>query len=432
VAWGFSTDVEYQEKLDWANEFVRAEVMPLDLAFREEQFDRPSPALKALIDPLKQEVRDHGLWATHLDPALGGQGYGQVKLALLNEILGISNWAPIIFGCQAPDTGNAEILARYGTPEQKERFLQPLLNGEIFSSYSMTEPHGGADPKVFTTTAVRDGDEWVINGEKYFSSNARSAEFLIVMAWTNRDVPAYQGMSMFLVPTDTPGITIKRNVATMWEPIGDGMHAWIRYDDVRVPAENLLGEEGRGFAVAQSRLGGGRIHHAMRTVARCREAFDMMCERALSRTTQGSLLAEKQIVQEQIAECWVEITQFRLLVLYTAWLIDQGSTEGARKEIAACKFEAARVLPEVVYKAMHLHGAIGVSNDLPLADFWMYAPQMGVTDGPSEVHKMTLARQVLKTYTAAPGLFPTRWLPPRIEEARARYADVLEKHVANL
>jgi acyl-CoA dehydrogenase len=432
VAWDFSTEPEYQEKLDWAEQFVRNEVQPLDLAFREEHFDRPSPALKSLIDPLKQQVRDQGLWATHLGPELGGQGYGQLKLALLNEILGISNWAPIIFGTQAPDTGNAEILARFGTEEQKERFLQPLLNGDIFSCYSMTEPQAGADPKMFTTRAVRDGDEWVIDGEKYFSSNARSASFLIVMAVTNPDVSPYQGMSMFLVPSETPGVEILRNVATMWEPMGDGMHAWVRYDGVRVPAENLLGEEGQGFAVAQARLGGGRIHHAMRTVARCKESFDMMCERALSRSTQGSLLADKQMVQEAIAECWAEITQFRLMVLHTAWLIDQGSTQAVRKEIAACKFEAARVLVDVVYKAMHVHGALGISNDMPLADYWMYAPQMGVTDGPTEVHKLTLARQVLKDHKPAPGLWPTQWLPPRIEEARARYADVLEKHVANL
>ncbi|HEX3462009.1 MAG TPA: acyl-CoA dehydrogenase family protein [Acidimicrobiales bacterium] len=431
MSWDFSTDPEYQKLLDWADGFVRDEVEPLDLAFPDRHFERPDPRLHAVIDPLKQQVRDRGLWATHLDPELGGQGHGQLKLALLNEILGRSNWAPVIFGTQAPDTGNAEILARFGTSEQKARFLQPLLDGDIFSSYSMTEPHGGADPKGFTTRARRDGEQWVIDGEKYFSSNARYAEFLIVMAVTDPDVSPYQGMSMFLVPTDTPGIEIVRNVGTMWEPMDDGDHAWIRYHEVRIPADHLLGEEGRGFAVAQARLGGGRIHHAMRTVARCRQAFDMMCERALSRETQGSLLGDKQLVQEAIAESWAQITQFRLMVLYTAWLIDQNTTQGVRKEIAACKFEAARILVDVVYRAMHVHGALGVSNELPLARMWMYAPQMGVTDGPTEVHKITLARQVLKDYTPAPGPFPTQWLPPRIEEARARYASALEHHLGN-
>ena len=430
MSWDFSTDPEYQEKLDWADRFVREDVQPLDLAFREQHFDRPSAALRTVIDPLKQQVRDHGLWAGHLGPELGGQGYGQVKLALLNEILGRSNWAPVIFGTQAPDTGNAEILAKFGTDAQKERFLRPLLDGEIFSCYSMTEPQGGSDPKGFRTRARRDGDEWVIDGEKYFSSNARSAEFFIVMAVTNPDVSPYKGQSMFLVPSETPGIEILRNVGTMWEPMNDGMHAWVRYNGVRIPAENLLGEEGGGFAVAQARLGGGRIHHAMRTVARCNEAFDMMCERVLSRETQGGPLAEKQMVQAQIAESWAQIRQFRLMVLHTAWMIDQGIP--VRKEIAACKFEAARILVDVVYRSMHVHGALGVSNELPLADYWMYAPQMGVTDGPTEVHKITLARQVLKDHRPAPGMFPSRWLPPRIEEARARYADVLEHHVGNL
>ena len=232
-------------------------------------------------------MRRQGLWATHLGPELGGQGYGQLKLALLNEILGRSQWASIVFGCQAPDTGNAEIIAHYGTPEQKERYLRPLLDGEMFSCYSMTEPHAGADPTLFTTRAVKDGDEWVINGWKFFSSNARTASFLIVMVVTNPDVSAYQGMSMFLVPTDTPGVNIVRNVGLAGEPLNEGSHALIHYEDVRVPADALLGGEGQAFAIAQTRLGGGRIHHAMRTIGLAQKAIDMMCERALSRETAG-------------------------------------------------------------------------------------------------------------------------------------------------
>ena len=220
--WDFETDPEYQELLDWADEFVRDEVEPLDLHLAAPAVHAARRDAAQVVDPLKEQVREKGLWATHLGPELGGQGYGQLKLALLNEILGRSQWAPIVFGCQAPDTGNAEIIAHYGTPEQKERYLRPLLDGELFSCYSMTEPQGGADPTQFTTRAVRDGDDWVINGWKYFSSNASTASFLIVMVVTNPDVSPYQGMSMFLVPTDTPGVHIVRNVGLLRRGRGRG------------------------------------------------------------------------------------------------------------------------------------------------------------------------------------------------------------------
>ena len=433
MAWDFSTEPEFEKKLRWADEFVREEVEPLDLAFPRLEFQPPSPELKRVIDPLKQAVRDNGLWAAHLGPDLGGQGYGQLHLALLNEVLGRSYWAPNIFGCQAPDTGNAEILAHFGTEEQKRTYLEPLINGEIFSCYSMTEPQGGSDPRGFTTRAWRDGDEWVIEGEKYFSSNARSAAFLIVMAVTNPDVEIYNGMSMFIVPAGTPGVNILRNVGTMAEPMDDGLHGWVRYEGARVPAENMLGDEGAAFAVAQTRLGGGRIHHAMRTVARCKQAFDMMCERALSRRTQGKVLGDHQMTQEAIADAWIEILKFRLMVLYTAWLIDEVKDyRKVRKEIAACKVEAARVFQSVVFKSMHLHGAIGVSNEMPLGSLWMDAPRMSVVDGPTEVHQVTIARQVLKDHRETTGPFPSAWLPPRIEAAQAKFHDALEHHVGNL
>src|SRR5947209_7416507 len=253
MAWDFETEPDFQEKLDWADQFVREEVEPLDYVWRHEQYEPLEGARRKIIDPLKEEVRGQGLWATHLGPDLGGQGYGQLKLALLNEILGRSQWAPIVFGCQAPDTGNAEILAHYGTDEQKERYLRPLLDGEIFSCYSMTEPHAGADPTLFTTAAVREGDEWVINGRKFFSSNADTASFLIVMAVTNADAGAYRGMSMFVVPTDTPGVVIERKVGLFGEALGEGHHALIHYDNVRVPLDALLGGEGQAFAIAQTR-----------------------------------------------------------------------------------------------------------------------------------------------------------------------------------
>src|SRR5215469_14127748 len=225
MAWDFETEPEFQAKLDWADSFVREEVEPLDLVWPGLVFTPPDETLRKVIDPLKQAVRDQGLWATHLEKELGGQGHGQLKLSLLNEILGRSSWAPVIFGCQAPDTGNAEIIARYGTGAQKERYLVPLLNGEVFSSYSMTEPEGGSDPTQFKCRAVKDGDEWVINGYKFFSSNAKTAAFIIVMVVTDPDAPRGQGMSMFLVPTDTPGIKVERNVGLAGDRLGHGSHA---------------------------------------------------------------------------------------------------------------------------------------------------------------------------------------------------------------
>jgi acyl-CoA dehydrogenase len=433
MAWDFETDPAYQAKLDWADEFVRREVEPLEMLWGGLEFTPPDERLREIIDPLKQEVRRQKLWATHLPPELGGEGHGQLKLSLLNEILGRSSWAPIIFGCQAPDTGNAEIIAHYGTPEQKERYLRPLLDGEMFSCYSMTEPHGGSDPTMFETRATREGGEWVINGWKFFSSNATTASFLIVMAVTNPDVSAYQGMSMFLVPTDTPGIRIERNVGLGGEPLGEGAHALIHYDDVRVPAEALLGGEGQAFAIAQTRLGGGRIHHAMRTIGMASKALDMMCERALSRKTQGDRLADKQFVQGYIADSYAQLMQFRLFVLYTAWSIDKHKDyRKVRKDIAAVKVIMPGVLHDIAWRAIQVHGALGVSNEMPLHGMLLGASIMGLADGPTEVHKITVARQVLRGYEPSDDLWPTQHLPKRLAAARAKFAEYLEHEVGNL
>ena len=271
--WDFSTEPAYREKLDWVEHFVRTECEPLDLLFPEggDPYDTGNTVSRRILKPLQAQVKAQRLWACHLGAELGGQGYGQVKLALLNEILGRSYWAPTVFGTAAPDTGNAEILAMFGTPAQKARFLQPLLDGDIVSTFSMTEPQAGADPKEFVCRATRDGDDWVIEGEKWFSSNARYAAFLIVMAVTDLQAAPHQRMSMFIVPSETPGINILRNVPTMAESEehDTGIHGYIRYEKVRVPADAMLGGPGQGFAVAQARLGGGRVHHAMRTVGRC-------------------------------------------------------------------------------------------------------------------------------------------------------------------
>jgi len=419
MAWDFETDPEFQQELNWIDAFVREEVEPLDHVI-EHPYDLQDETRNALIKPLQQQVRDRKLWACHLGANLGGPGYGQVKLALMNEILGRSGCAPIVFGCQAPDSGNGEILAHYGTAEQKERFLKPLLENEIVSCFSMTEPQGGADPKVFKTRAELEGDEWVINGEKWFSSNASFASFLIVMAVTEPDETPYRRMSMFVVPSDTPGINILRNVSM--RDGKEGTHAYIRYEDVRVPKDAILGGRGQAFEVAQTRLGGGRIHHAMRTMAQVKMSFDMMCERVLSRETQGERLADKQMVQEKIADSWIEIEQYRLLLLRTAWLIDKHQDYMmVRKDIAAVKVAMPQILLNVAGRALTLHGALGVSTEMPFAHQVVDAFFLGLGDGPTEVHKITLAKQILRGYEATDDLFPTRHLLKEQERARKKF-----------
>ncbi|BBY58597.1 acyl-CoA dehydrogenase family protein [Mycolicibacterium sarraceniae] len=430
--WDFETDPEYQEKLDWVEEFMREQLEPLDFAPLD-PYEKTNPEVLRVLRPLQQQVRDQGLWAAHLGPELGGQGYGQVKLALLNEIVGRSRWAPSVFGSQAPDSGNAEILAMFGTEEQKERYLQPLLDGEISSCYSMTEPHGGSDPGLFTTHAERDGDEWVINGEKWFSSNARNASFFIVMVVTNPEARAHQKMSLFIVPAETPGIEIIRNVGVGGEAEDRAGHGYIRYNDVRVPADHVLGGEGQAFAIAQTRLGGGRVHHAMRTIALARKAFDMMCERAVSRQTRQGPLGNYQMTQEKIADSWIQIEQFRLLVLRTAWKIDKyHDYQQVRRDIAAVKVAMPQILHDVVQRAMHLHGALGVSDEMPFVKMLVGAESLAIADGPTEVHKLTVARRTLKEYAPVDTLFPSQHIPTRRAAAQARLAELLEHEVAEL
>jgi acyl-CoA dehydrogenase len=390
-------------------------------------YDTSNKKSRAIIAPLQEKVREKGLWACHLGPELGGPGYGQVQLAYMNEILGRSYWAPTVFGTAAPDTGNAEILAMFGTDEQKKRYLQPLLDGEIVSCFSMTEPQAGADPKEFVCQATRDGDEWVIEGEKWFSSNARYAAFFIVMAVTNPDAAPHERMSMLVVPAETPGIEIIRSVGVMEDDLehDHGIHGYIHYNQVRVPVDAMLGGPGEGFKVAQARLGGGRVHHAMRTVGRCERAFDMMCERALSRRTQGQLIADKQSVQHMIADSRIELEQFRMLVLHTAWIIDSQPHGAARTHIAMCKVAMAKIYHDVVQRAIQIHGSLGVTNELPLGNMWMSVPSLALADGPTEVHKNTVAKASLKKYKPATGLFPTEHIPTRKAQAAARYADIL-------
>ena len=427
--WSFETDEAFQTELDWIETFVQEEVEPLELVFRGpgDPWDPDSPAAEAMA-PLREIVKKRRLWACHLGPELGGEGYGQVKLGLMNEILGRSRFGPSVFGCQAPDSGNAEILAHYGTAEQKARFLQPLLDGKIASCYSMTEPQAGADPAEFTCSAKRDGDDWVINGEKWFASHARFAEFLLVMVVTNSETPIHAGASILLIEKDTDGLEIVRNAAVgPYVEQGDGVHGYLRFTDCRVPAENLLGEEGKGFLVAQTRLGGGRIHHAMRSVGVLKKAMDMMCERVLSRTTKGELLANKQFTQEKIADTYTEIMQYRLHVLYTAWLIDKYKeyNREVRKEISAIKASTPKILQEVVYRAMHIHGSLGMSDELPFMNMWANIPELGVVDGPTEVHKVGVAKAVLRDYEPTNDLFPSYHIPSHYEAAMRKYGHFL-------
>lgn len=429
----FSVEPEFQKQLDWIRAFIEEEVTPIDLAFEGEAavYDKTHPIYEHTIRPLQQRVKERGLWAPHLGPELGGQGYGQAKLALMNEILGRSGWASSIFGCQAPDSGNAEILAHYGTQEQKDRYLEPLLEGRISTCYSMTEPQGGADPQVFTCRAVRDGDEWVIDGEKWFASSARYAEFLIVMAITDPDVPVYTGASMFLVPAGTPGLRFVRHTGMGYDQEGEGNHAYMRYEGVRVPLENLLGGEGQAFNIAQTRLGGGRLHHGMRTVGAIGRCLDMMCERALSRQTRGEPLAKKQLVQEAIADTWIELLQFRLQVLHAAWTVDQVGGSAARAEIAGVKVATPKLYREVVLRTIQIHGALGISNEMPLARMLLNAVSLGLADGSTEVHKATIARRAFKNVEPTTTGWPSEHLPERRAAARERFADVIERYVGN-
>ena len=428
MAWDFSTDPAFEEQLQWMRGFVREEIIPL------ETIDLDLPTYEHLTAPLKEEVKRRGLWAAHLDPELGGQGFGQVKLGLMHEILGQCVYAPAVFGNNAPDSGNAELLAIGSTSDaQKDQWLWPLLEGKLRSAFSMTEPGAGADPTLLRTRAVRDGDEWVIDGHKWFSSNASIADFLIVMAVTNPDVHPYQGSSMIIVPADTPGVEIVRDVGTMHDPtptIGmPGNHAEIVYRSVRVPYENLIGNEGDGFALAQKRLGPGRIHHAMRWLGQSQRAFDMLCERAVSRFTHGSLLAEKQMIQQWVADSAAEMQAARLMTLHAAWKMDQVGASKSRVEIAMIKYFGAKVLYDVIDRAIQIHGALGYSTDLPLESMYRHARAARIYDGPDEVHKVTVARQILKGYAAAE--VPSEHVPTRAAAAREKFADLLDALTAN-
>jgi acyl-CoA dehydrogenase len=426
MAWDFSTEPDFEEHLAWMRDLVRDEIWPIEAIADEIE----QPELDRLLAPLKERVKERGLWAAHLPPELGGQGFGQVKLGLMNEILGTSIYAPPAFGCQAPDSGNSEILALAGTEEQKERWLYPLLRGEVRSAFSMTEPDTpGSDPTQLRTRAVRDGDDYILNGHKWFTSNGSIADFLIVMAVTDPDAAPHERASMFIVPVDTAGVNLVRDVPNMEQPYDHygmlGGHTEILYEDVRLGPEALLGKAGEGFVISQHRLVPGRIHHCMRWLGVSRRAFDMMCERSLYRPVRGGLLRDKQTVQNWIAESAAEMQAARLMTLYAAWKIDRFGSSAARNDVSLIKFYGAKVLHDVVDRALQLHGGLGYSTDMPLEMLYRYARHARFVDGADEVHKEVAARRILRAYEAPADGVPTEHVPTRRAAARAKFADVL-------
>jgi acyl-CoA dehydrogenase len=427
MAWDFSTEPEFEEQLGWMRAFVREEIWPIETI----QHDIGQDELERIYAPLQQQVRERGLWAAHLPPELGGQGFGQVKLGLMNEILGTSIFAPNAFGCQAPDSGNSEIIALAGTDAQKEQWLYPLLNGELKSAFSMTEPEtAGSDPTRLRTRAVRDGEGYVLNGHKWFTSNGSIADFLIVMAVTDPDAEPHRRASMFIVPVDTPGVNLVRDVPNMEHPAAHygmlGGHTEILYSDVRLPADALLGAEGDGFLISQHRLVPGRIHHCMRWLGVSQRAFDMLCERSLYREVRGGLLRDKQTVQNWIADSAAQMQAARLMTLHAAWKIDRFGSSAARGDVSLIKFFGAQVLHDVVDRALQIHGGLGYSTDMPLEMLYRYARHARFVDGADEVHRESVARRILKAYEAPEDGVPTEYVPARRAAAQQKFAEFLQ------
>lgn len=387
----FSISPELVEARQRVTAFMDQHVYPNETRMVE---DEGLPA--ALESDLQAKVKALGLWAPNLPLEWGGMGVGYIGQALVNEIIGRSVIGPRIFGSAAPDAGNAELLLISATPEQKEQYLRPLAAGQVRSCFAMTEPEvAGSDPTGLRTTAERDGDEWVINGHKWFISGAIGSAFAIVMAVTDSTADPHGRASMILVPTTTPGFNIIRAVPVMGSG-GVGGHCEIRFENCRVPARNLLGENGHGFKLAQARLGPGRIQHCMRWIGAAQRGFEMMCRYALERQSFGEPLARKQTVQNWIADSAAEISAARLMTLNAAWKLDRG--EDARVEISLIKFYGARVLHDVIDRAIQVHGALGYSKDTPLEMFYRDARAARIYDGPDEVHRQAVALRILQTF----------------------------------
>ncbi len=378
-------------------EFMKEEVLPLEPALRRSGFVAILPALKAT----RARAKETGLWAAHLPAEWGGAGLGLTEFAHLSEELGRSPLGHYAFNVQAPDVGNMELLLEHGTDEQKERWLRPLVRGDIRSCFTMTEPEfPGSNPTWMGTTAIQDGDGWVIRGHKWFASSAEGSAFAVCMAVTDPDAKPHERASMIIVPTDTPGFELVGNISVMGSRGGDHQsHGEVQYHGARVPRSSLLGRRGEGFKLAQDRLGAGRIHHCMRWVGICERAFDIMCERAATRQiAPGVLLGSRQMVQQWIAESRAEIDASRLLVLHAAWAIEREGTSAAREEISLIKFTVARTLQRVLDRAIQALGALGLTDDTPLAHWWGHERGARIYDGADEVHISTVAKRILRRY----------------------------------
>jgi alkylation response protein AidB-like acyl-CoA dehydrogenase len=386
----FSPSPEQEEILAKVRQIMRDHVYPLEAELREGN-EFPEAKMRGL----REITKAAGLWAPHLPQEAGGMGTGMVTMGLINEQLGRSILAPRAFGTSAPDTGNQEILWLGGTPEHKERYLVPCVAGEIYSAFAMTEPEfSGSDPVAMGTTAVLEGDEWVINGHKWFTTGARRAAFQIVMAVTEPEAAPHLRASMIIVPTDTPGLEIVRDVPVMGEHLIE--HCEVRYTNCRVPASNLLGKRGGGFELAQARLGPGRITHCMRWIGVMQRSFEIMLAYVQRRETRGRKLAEFEVIQGYIAESYADIQSSRLLTLHAAWLMDQHAD--ARKDISLIKFYGANALQRVVDRALQTHGALGFSRDTPLEGYYREARAARIYDGVDEVHRTVVAKRLLREY----------------------------------
>jgi acyl-CoA dehydrogenase len=384
--------------LDRIETFITNVVMPAEPAVLENGFAKSGP----LLDDLRAQCKAQNMWGPQIPKELGGLGLGLVEHGLVSERLGKTPLGHYVFGAQAPDAGNLEILHKYGTPEQKEKWLDPLAQGKIRSCFSMTEPENpGSNPTMLSCRAVRSGDEYVIDGHKWFTSAADGAAFAIVMAVTHPEAAPHNRASMIIVPTNTPGFELTRNIKIMGdEGSGYGTHAEIWYRNVRVPVTNRLGPEGAGFLIAQERLGPGRIHHCMRWIGICERTFDTMCRYITRRKIDGEkTLATRQIAQAWVAEARAEIEAARLMVLHTAWTIEKKGFSTARDNVSLIKFYVADIMMRLIDRAIQLHGALGITSDTILAHYYVHERGARIYDGPDEVHKMAVSRRILARYT---------------------------------
>jgi acyl-CoA dehydrogenase len=394
--------------------FIEEHVFPVEIEAMRALDEEVAPGVPypEILVEIRERARGEGLWNLFMPDERYGAGLNNWEYAALCEEMGRSPAiAPMAFNCSAPDTGNMEILAEHGTGEQRERWLQPLLDGEIRSCFSMTEPEvSGSDPTTLRTRAELDGDEWVIDGHKWFTSGAVGATVAIAMVVTDPDAHPYARASMILVPVDNPGFDLVRPVPVMGHSGGPG-HCEIRYEGCRVPTANLLGPRGAGFVIAQDRLGPGRIHHCMRAIGTAERAIEMMCRRASEREAFGSKLADKQFVQDFIAKSRMEVDQARLLTMLAAWKMDTAGKRAARQEISMIKVVAANMVMDVLDRAIQVHGSLGMSDDTPLAWMWRFSRMLKVADGPDEVHKMVIARREINRWSKADEPSPTAALP---------------------